>query len=132
MAVLDASVLSAIFIPTDTHHTRGLNWYSDALLRGEPLLAPTLVLTEVASAVTRATRDVALVARAIAQIEADFELLPLTTQRGRDAANVAATCSVRGADSVYLALAREMDTTLVSLDEEQVTRGAQVVTTERP
>ena len=53
--------------------------------------------------------------------------MSLTTTVARQAASLAATHRLKGADAVYVAVARRYGTTLVSRDDEQRTRGAAVV-----
>jgi predicted nucleic acid-binding protein len=48
------------------------------------------------------------------------------------AAELAATHRLRGADAVYLAVARRYATTLVSRDDEQLTRGSRIALCQTP
>jgi predicted nucleic acid-binding protein len=48
------------------------------------------------------------------------------------AVNLAATARLRGADAVYAAVAQRYDTTLVTLDREQLERLPSLVKTARP
>ena len=59
-------------------------------------------------------------------------LVALTPTMARQAAELAATHRLRGADSVYVAVARRYGTTLVSRDDEQRARGAVVVNCQTP
>jgi predicted nucleic acid-binding protein len=59
-------------------------------------------------------------------------LVPLTEQRARQAAQIAITCRLRGADAVYVALAQELGTTLITWDAELLARGALAVPTMTP
>lgn len=61
-----------------------------------------------------------------------MRLVSLTNRRARRAAELAAIYRLRGADAVYLAVAEEFGTTLVTWDGEMHTRGANVVTTMTP
>jgi predicted nucleic acid-binding protein len=59
-------------------------------------------------------------------------LVSLTTTVARQAASLAATHRLRGADAVYVAVARRYGTTLISRDDEQRPRGATVVVCQTP
>ena len=59
-------------------------------------------------------------------------LVPLTTAVARQAADLAATHRLKGADAVYVAVARRYGTTLVSRDGEQRARGAEAVVCQTP
>jgi predicted nucleic acid-binding protein len=63
---------------------------------------------------------------------ASLTLVPLTAGVARQAADLAAAHRLRGADAVYVAVARRYGTTIVSRDDEQRTRGAAVVTCQTP
>ncbi len=132
MAVCDASVMTSVFIPGDKHHNRSLLWYTQAISDGVTLHAPNLLLVEVAAAIRRETGNGELVERAIEQMRADYKLYELTDARAQASARVADTCSVRGADAVYLALAQELGQPLITMDRQQLDRGSQVATTREP
>ena len=59
-------------------------------------------------------------------------LVTLDSTLARQAAQLAATNSLRGADSVYAAVARRFGSVLVTLDREQHTRAAPAVATRFP
>jgi predicted nucleic acid-binding protein len=48
------------------------------------------------------------------------------------AAEIAAAYPVRGCDAIYLALAEHLNDCLVTLDVQQLERGAEVVATRKP
>jgi predicted nucleic acid-binding protein len=93
-----------------------------------------LALAEIASAVARATSDstgALQFANATAALP-HLTLVSLTPAAGRQAAELAATYRLRGADAVYVSVARRYGTTLVSRDEEQRSRGSAVVSCQTP
>ena len=59
-------------------------------------------------------------------------LVPLTTAVAGQAAELAATHRLRGADAVYIAVARRYGTTIVARNQEQKMRGGAVVTCHTP
>ncbi len=134
MPVVDASVYVSIAHGADRHHERCLRWLEAGLERQEPLVAPNLLLVEVAAAVRRLTGRRQLAEAAVADLLETglIELVPLSAERAARAAGIAAAAGVRGADAVYLALAEELDATLVSLDRRQLERGAGIARVERP
>ena len=91
---------------------------------------PNLVLAEVAGAISRTRREPEQ-AQAFATA---LSRLPHVTVRVLDdvcalhALTLAAQHGLRGADAVYAAVAREAESTLVTLDSEHLTRLANVMT----
>ena len=131
---LDASVFVNAFNPYEAGHAESLRILSTIQERGDPVIVPTLLLPELASAVARATDDAdgaIQYAHATAALP-HLTLVSLTTAVARQAAELAAVHHLRGADAVYVAIARRYGTTLVSRDEEQRTRGAAVVVCQTP
>jgi predicted nucleic acid-binding protein len=131
---VDASVFVNAFNPHEAGHAESLQILSAIQERGDPVIVPTLLIPEVASAVARATDDTAgALQYAIATAALPhLTLVSLTAAVARQAADLAATHRLRGADAVYVAVARRYGTTIVSRDDEQRTRGAAVVTCQTP
>lgn len=94
-----------------------------------PVSSPTLALVEVAGALARRTGSQALAGSAIRYLKEQSWLLlsPLSLAFSETAARVALTCSLRGADAVYVALARQESAPLITLDDEMLKRGAPAV-----
>jgi predicted nucleic acid-binding protein len=131
---VDASVFVNAFNPHEHGHEESLRCLTAIQERGDPIVAPTLLLSEIASAVAR-TLDDSIGALQYAKATAalpHLTLVTLTTALARQAAELAATYRLRGADALYVAVARRYGTTLVSRDEEQRTRGSAVVTCRTP
>jgi predicted nucleic acid-binding protein len=97
--------------------------------RGHQLVLPTLVLPEIAGAISRTRSDAALGETFAAQVAAlpTVALIPLDEALADAARVLAAQHRLRGADAVYAALALAAKTTLISLDSEHLTRLAGIV-----
>jgi predicted nucleic acid-binding protein len=95
-----------------------------------PIIVPNLVLVEVAGAISR-TRRASAQAQAFATA---LSRLPHVTVRVLDevcalhALTLAAQHGLRGADAVYAAVACEAGSTLVTLDNEHLTRLVNLMT----
>jgi predicted nucleic acid-binding protein len=131
---VDASVFVNAFNPHEDGHAESLAILAAIQDRGDPVIVPTLVLPELASAVARASDDSA---GALQYADATAALPHLTTvalssAMTRQAAELAATHRLRGADAVYVAVARRYGTTLVSRDEEQRSRASAIITCQTP
>jgi predicted nucleic acid-binding protein len=98
------------------------------------IFSPTLLLVEMAAAVTRAFDDPV---RGIAMAQAVRLLpgqhwVPLDAPLAEEAIRLAAECRLRGADAVYAAVAHRYGTILVTLDQRQLERLESVITVRRP
>jgi predicted nucleic acid-binding protein len=131
---VDASVFVNAFNPHEEGHAASLRILSAIQERGDPVIVPTLLVSEIAAAVARATGDsigalqYALATAALPHLT----LVSLTAAVARQAADLAATHRLRGADAVYVAVARRYGTTLVTRDTEQRMRGAAIVACQTP
>jgi predicted nucleic acid-binding protein len=131
---VDASVFVNAFNPHEVGHADSLLFLTTLHTSGDPVMVPTLLLPEIAAAVSRASGDRHGALRyALASAELPhLTLVTLTEVLGRQAAELAAVHRLRGADAVYVAVARRYASTLVSRDDEQRTRGSAVVTCQTP
>lgn len=132
--VLDASVYVALLRATEPAHAQSWRWVRQARQRGERLVAPALLLPEVAAAISRGSQK-PLLARRVAELltrSALIELVGVTPELAGHAASIAADHRLRGSDAVYVALAEELGHPLLTLDRQQLERGSEVVTTREP
>ena len=131
---IDASVFVNAFNPHERGHAESLQILAEIQERGDPIIVPSLLVAEIASAVARASDDTigALqYANATAALP-HLTLVSLTPVMAGRAAELAATYRLRGADAVYLAVARRYATTLVSRDDEQLKRASGVAVCQTP
>jgi predicted nucleic acid-binding protein len=122
------------FNPHERGHAESLRILSGIQERGDPVIVPTLLIAEIASAIARATDDSAgaLEYAAAAAALPHLTVVSLTAAVAREAAELAATHRLRSADAIYVAVARRYGTTIVSRDDEQRMRGASVVPCQTP
>ncbi len=134
MAVVDASVLIAAVNENEPGHHESVNWIKQMRFARQPIDAPAILLAEVGAALSRGRGDSTLTKR-ILQILAGERLVrlhPILKTLAQQAAIVAAEQKIRGCDAVYVALAAQLQTELVTLDKQQLERGAAVIPTRRP
>ncbi len=122
--VVDASLWVARLVPQDVFHDSVRAWMDARRAEDMELLAPSLLLAEVAGAISRRTGDVQLAQRAANQLEALPRLRLVEMDRAllREAAQLAAELGLRGADSVYVAVASHLSIPLITLDADQRVR----------
>ncbi len=134
MAVIDASVYVALINAHESTHASSWVWFEQAQATREPVVAPVILLAEVAAALSRGVGDPALAHRVVQQLLRSkvIELVPVTTAMAERSAAIAADHRIRGCDAIYVALAEQLSDHLVTLDQQQLERGAAVVTTRKP
>lgn len=132
--VVDASVWVSRLVAGDVHHARCRAWFQTQAEPPGLLIAPVLVLAEIAGAIARRTGQPELAEAAVKQVQRlpGLRLVPLDANLAKLAAGLAGRHSLRGADAVYVAAAHRLQVPLVTLDDEQLRRGRAVVTTVEP
>ena len=98
------------------------------------ILVPRLLLAELAGAIRRLTRDPIRARLALDSLHANpyLQFITLDDHLMDSAAEIAADLGLRGADAVYVAVARRHGSTLVSLDREQRERAGAIVPSRTP
>jgi predicted nucleic acid-binding protein len=131
---VDASVYVAALHPGDRFHPDSAAMVTSDEFVATSVVCPMLVLPECAGAVSRATGEVALGHAAIVTLTyaPNVELVEFTAERAQSADRLAADLRLRGADAVYVQVAQEHGTQLVTWDDQMRERGAAVVPTMTP
>jgi predicted nucleic acid-binding protein len=124
MYTVDASVWVNAFDQREAGHLVSRQFLEVVRDRAIPVIVPNLVLVQIAGAISR-TRHAPWQAQAFATA---LSRLPHVTVRALDeqcvlhALTLVAQHGLRGADAVYAAVAHETGSTLVTLDNEHLTR----------
>ena len=129
MITIDASVLVAAGSPDDMASQQSVRFLRAALGAGLVVHQPTLTLVEVSASIARRTNDPALardVGLRLLQMPG-LVMHPLDIEAAAEAAAIAGRAQLRGADAIYAATALRHGTTLVTLDQELLTRTAGIV-----
>jgi predicted nucleic acid-binding protein len=132
--VVDATVWVSRLVPQDAFHAASRRWLAAHAATGGRLVAPVLLVAEVAGAIARRTGEPRLARRAVETLlhVPALRLVPLDPGLGRAAAELAADLGLRGADACYVAVARELHLPLLTWDEDQRVRAGQVVAAYSP
>jgi predicted nucleic acid-binding protein len=127
--VVDASIWVSRLVPQDEHHQRCQEWLQQQRAAGVTLVSPALLLPEVAGAIARRTGHSALAERALHSLRElpGLRLVEMNETLIQLAARLAAAHGLRGADSVYAAVAQHLNLPLATLDADQQARAEQVV-----
>jgi predicted nucleic acid-binding protein len=127
--VADASFWVAAFRAQDAHHDPSARLLRRMVTDDIQVSSPTLALVEVAGALARRTGSQPLAESAILYLKGQswLTLLPLSIAFSETAARIAITSSLRSADAVYVALARQESALLITLDDEMLKRSAPAI-----
>lgn len=122
--VVDACVFVAEQIEDQPEFAATDEFFDHCVRNGIRLYAPAIVLAEVAGAVARITSDPAMAGVSTTRLShfPKLYLRQVDLSFAEAAARAAARFSLRGADSHYVALAREMKCTLITHDNEVIQR----------
>jgi predicted nucleic acid-binding protein len=124
--VVDASVLTAVYVPKDVHHPPSRTWLRQYILGGGQLIGPTLLAVEVVASVARRTQPARghAALRGLLNLSA-LRLVTVNRDLHLHAATLAADLRLKGADAVYVAVAERLGVPLISWDTEHRTRATQ-------
>jgi predicted nucleic acid-binding protein len=131
---VDASVYLNAFNRVEAGHIESHEFLQRLQFQAIPSIVPSLLLPEVAAAISRGRQDASL-ARGFATALTKLPHLTLVTldqALAQQAVDVAAQNRLRGSDAVYAAVALRFGTTLITLDREQHDRVAKVTPTKTP
>ena len=134
MSVVDASVFVASVSRAETYHSEAVAWLNHALAETATLDVPAIVLSEVAAAISRGQDDNELAQRTLNLLLGTdlIQIFAVTPELARRAAEIGVAQRIRGCDAVYVALAEQLGTELVSLDQQQLERATAVIPTRHP
>jgi predicted nucleic acid-binding protein len=134
MAIVDASVLVALFHTDEPHHDACRSWFLRETSAHNELSTPVIALAEVAAAISRG-KDNPLRSQQIVSLIRQtnvITLLPVSQSLALQAASIAAVYQIRGCDAVYVALAQKLSQPLVTLDNQQRDRAKALIQVENP
>jgi predicted nucleic acid-binding protein len=134
MIVIDASVYVALLKVDEAASERSWQWFQSVQLSGEVVVAPAILLPEIAAAIGRGVGNPERAREAVANLRHStlITLLPITSRLAERSATIAGDHQIRGCDAIYVALAEQEDATLVTFDQQQLLWGAAVVQTREP
>jgi len=123
---IDASVWVSAFVAGDVHHPQSDQLLEFCLASRAKVIVPEIVLLEVAAGVARVLQHDGQGQVAAKKIERfpGIKFLPLQTALLNRSILLATRHFLRAADALYVFTARVSKTTLITLDDEMLQRGA--------
>lgn len=133
-SVVDASVWVSLFVGSDAHHDAATAWFEKTVAGGAAVVAPSIVLSEIAGAIARRTGHGELgdAAVRLATAVPGLRLVDVDRHVAMHSAGLAASLRLRGADALYVAVADMLSMPLITWDAEQVERTDGVVAAQSP
>ncbi len=134
MFTIDASVHINALNPGEAGSAESQAFLEQVFQSQKRVFSPTLLLVEIAAAVSRVYGDAD---RGVALAEAIHFLpgqtwVPLDDVLAQEAGLLAAKYRLRGADAVYAAVAQRSDAILITLDSQQLQRLSPVMDVRKP
>ncbi len=132
--VVDASVWVSCLVPQDVHHEASRLWFESFTADGGRLVAPILLLPEIAGAISRRTGAPDLAHQAVRQLQRlrTLRLVALDRRLGQAASQLAADLGLRGADATYVAIADQLKIPLLTWDNEHVEKAGKRIMVRMP
>jgi predicted nucleic acid-binding protein len=116
------------------HHEASRRWFESFTANGGRLVAPVLLLPEIAGAISRGTGEPDLAYQTVQQLQRmrTLRLVALDRRLGQAASEIAAELGLRGADAVYAANAHELKIPLLTWDNEYVEKVGKQIAVRMP
>ena len=132
--VVDASVWISSLLTDEVNHTTTRAWLRRQIAKSTRFFVPILFLAEVGGGIVRRTGRPRLARTVLNDMLAapTLHLIPVDEHLARSAADLAIDLRLRGADALYVAVARDLGIPLVTWDLEQRDRAGAVITTVTP
>ena len=131
---VDASVIINAFNPAEAGHSESQRFLAHLQSEAIPIIAPTLLLPEVAATISRGIGDSELARRFTMTLAGlpHLVLVPLDINLARRTVDIASQHRLRGSDAVYATVALQFGSKLITLDREQRERVAEIIVTQYP
>lgn len=129
LLTVDSSVFVASIIEQEKYHESCKNIMTKIAKAEYIGIMPYSVLVETAASLRRRTGSESIAEssqKELQKIDAIF-FLELTKERANEAADIAKTAGLKGMDAIVVQVARENNTTLITLDEEIIDRSKKII-----
>jgi predicted nucleic acid-binding protein len=118
--VIDANVWVSWLIPQDSNHAASKLWLDQFTFAGGQMIAPALILVEVAAAISRSWGNVSAARQFANYLDnlASLTIVPLEARLISNAIDAAAQHSLRAGDAFYVVVAQNLGIPLVTFDAD--------------
>lgn len=129
MLTIDSSVIVSSFLKHERYHKQAKEFLNKLFQKGETILLPEIVLPEVASAIARGTRNPEYAMNFCRELRKfpNFIFIPIDESIAEIAVGIAGRYFLKGADSIWVAVAYKYGVELATFDEDQKKKGSKIV-----
>lgn len=135
MVVVDASVWVSQFITQDVHYEASKNWITQFVKENGTLVEPNFLLLEVAASIARQRVTDIEAKKIVIDMKESSDIIKFMALNARllqTAIDVAADLQLRAGDAIYVAVAYQRNTPLISWDKEQLQKASRLIQTYTP
>jgi len=129
MYCIDASVIVNSAIEGEEHHEHSKELIDRIRNENIEIVVPQIILPEISAAITRKTDNEILAMNFVKRFikVPNITFVQVDESLAIFASEIAAKCKIKGADSVYVAVASRFNVRLITLDDEQRKRSMKII-----
>lgn len=134
MFCVDASVFVSAARQQEVHSEKSERFFKKVVDEKSQIFLPEIVISEVASALMRATHDKESTNAFISALRnvPNFVFTPVDRNLADRSVEIILKTELRGADALYVALAVSYGIPLITLDKEQLSKGKKIAEVREP
>lgn len=129
MYCIDASVIVNSVIEGEEHHEYSKELINRIRKKNIEIVVPQIILPEMSASIARKTNNEILAMNFIKRFikVPNITIIPIDKSLAMFASEIAARYRIRGADSIYVAVASRFNVRLITLDDEQRKRSMKII-----
>jgi predicted nucleic acid-binding protein len=129
MLVIDASIIVSSYFEREKFHKRAKKFFQKIIEAKETILLPEIAFPEIASAIARGTNDPQYALNFCEELRRlpNFVFIPVDESISQFSVEIASKYFLKGADSIYVAVAYKYSAALCTLDEKQKEKASKIV-----
>lgn len=134
MYCVDASVIISAQLPHERHYTRSRDFLEQLAIKEMRIFLPEILIPEITSGLFRVTGNRDFVSDYTASLRAipNFSFIPIDSHLADLASWIILKTGLKGADSLYTAVAFYFGLTLITLDRAQLQKSNVIVNVKTP
>jgi len=134
MYCIDASVIVNAQLPKEPYSSESKAVLDLIKQRNMKVFLPEVVIPEITSALTRATKDPKIAYEFAMSLRdlSNFSFVPVDSHLANLAAWIISKTNLKGADAIYVALAFDYNLELITLDREQLEKSKKLIKVRKP